>query len=312
MRSRQATRSSHCSSGKRARRSASNLRNQVGRPRIVLAALGSHALVGRPHPRGVHLDSAARVEIGRLEGPDHRPAPAEPFADDPVYVVDADDAVADEAVRLAQQRALEPVEDEPLELARERHDAHSSRLEDRGGAVDDVGARERRRNELDDRQQVRRVTGVCDQAAVAAGELCRDRGGRDRRRARGEDRVGRCEAVELREELLLQPEALGRALLHVRGARDGILYAGRRSDTGGNRRRRLAEQPESRELVEPGAQLLGRQLEPLRIGILERHGRAAAREDDRPCHADASRADDPDVERHRRSLTRCLRRPPWW
>ena len=156
------------------------------------------------------------LRSARLEGPDHRPAPAEPFADDPVYVVDADDAVADEAVRLAQQRALEPVEDEPLELARERHDAHSSRLEDRGGAVDDVGARERRRHELDDRQQVRRVAGVGDQAAVAAGELAAIAEAVSADELEARIASGGCEAVELREELLLQLEALGRALLHVR------------------------------------------------------------------------------------------------
>ena len=77
----------------------------------------------------MRLDAAAGVQVDRLEGADHGPAATEPVADDAVDVVDRDDTVSDEAVGLTEQRALEPVEDEALDLRPDVHDAHPRPLE---------------------------------------------------------------------------------------------------------------------------------------------------------------------------------------
>ncbi len=142
-------------------------------------------------------DAAAHVQVGGLERPDHAPAPAQAVADDAVDVCDRRDAVAHERVRLAQHRALQPVEHEALELDAHPYRGEPGALEQRMRPLDHVLGREGRRNDLDDRQEVGGIPGMHDEAARAARELgCHRRRGDRRRRAR-EDRLGRRHGIEL-------------------------------------------------------------------------------------------------------------------
>ena len=190
-------------------------------------------------PRGVQVDG--------LERADHAPAASEAQTNDAIDVVDAEHAVAHEAVRLAQQRSLQPVEHEPLDLRPHADDAQLRCREHVGSAVDDLGTGERGRHELDDREEVRWVAGVSDEAAATAWELARDRRRSERRGARREDRLGRRRLVEAREQLSLELQALGGALLDVgrlggrRVCRKGRVAPGRRpSTTGSASRSKLA------------------------------------------------------------------------
>ena len=219
-----------------------------------------------------------------LERPDHGPAAAEALADDPVDVLDADDAVAHEAVRLAQQRALQPVEDEPLDLARQPHDAHARRpraspaaRSTTSGRVNGAGTSSTTGSRYGGLPGARRGSARGPASSPANAEAG------ERRGARGEHRSGGAARVEPGEELALQLEALGRALLDV----------GRRRRPPPRRRRRprtraaiaaggLVEQLEPRELLEPRPELERRQLEPAAVRVLEHHPRPAPGEHDRP------------------------------
>src|SRR5207253_10824714 len=118
--------------------------------------------------RRVRLDPAAGVQVDRLERSDHRPATAESVTHDPIDVLDARDAVADETVSLAKQRPLEAVEDEAFDLGAHTDDARPCTREQVRCALDDVWSRERCRDELDDGQQIRGVRGMRDEAAVSS------------------------------------------------------------------------------------------------------------------------------------------------
>ena len=123
-------------------------------------------------------DAAAAVEVRGLERPDHRPAQAEPVAHQAVDLGGRGDAVAHQAVGLAQQGALQPIEDEAVDLAAEPH-----RLEPRGaqqgrGRRHHVLGGERRRHQLGDPQQIGRIAGMDDETAGAAGQIGGEGGGR--------------------------------------------------------------------------------------------------------------------------------------
>jgi hypothetical protein len=83
----------------------------------------------------------------------------------------ASHAVADEAVGLAQDCSLHAVEHEALDLGADVDDAHACAPEQVARTVDDDRTCEGCRDQLDHREEVRRVARVRDEAAAAAGEV---------------------------------------------------------------------------------------------------------------------------------------------
>ena len=67
--------------------------------------------------RAIIRDAAGRVEFDGLERPEERPAQAEAVLDGVVEIFGRDVALADQAERFGQQRALQPVEDKAVDLA---------------------------------------------------------------------------------------------------------------------------------------------------------------------------------------------------
>jgi hypothetical protein len=96
--------------------SGDRLHKRIG-PWVVLTTLGAHPGIRWAHDLRVPPQTSARVELRGCERPDDRPPSAQPSRDDPVDVGGGGDAIADQAVRLAQQCALETVEDEALGFA---------------------------------------------------------------------------------------------------------------------------------------------------------------------------------------------------
>src|SRR3984893_9356963 len=68
-------------------------------------------------------DTAGRVELDRLERPHERPAQPESVLYGLVEILGRDDAVADQAARLGEQRALQSIEHEAVDLP-PHHDRH--------------------------------------------------------------------------------------------------------------------------------------------------------------------------------------------
>src|ERR1700677_488845 len=85
-----------------------NVGDKIRRPRIELPPLRAHPGIGWPHLLGVRGYPPSGIEIDGFEGADNRPAQSKAVANDAVDVVDGGDAVADETVRLAEQRPLQP------------------------------------------------------------------------------------------------------------------------------------------------------------------------------------------------------------
>src|SRR5262245_19161366 len=85
-------------------------------PALTLAALGAHADIGGKHASRMSGNAAAGIEIERLEGTDDGPAEAQSFAHQKVDVGGGGDAFGDQRIGLAEQSALQSVEDEPLLL----------------------------------------------------------------------------------------------------------------------------------------------------------------------------------------------------
>ena len=175
-------------------------------------------------------------------GPDDAVAPAEPVLDDAVDVLDRGDAVAHEAVGLAQQRALQPVEDEALELDPHPHRREAGALEQRVRALDDVLVRERRRA-----RSPRRAAGTagCRDArrGSARGPGGRShRGCRDRRGGAGENRLGRRQGIEPAQQVAASARAArvrtpARSAAPSSGAAEVGDGADAREDRGGAARR---------------------------------------------------------------------------
>src|SRR5262245_24170889 len=66
---------------------------------------------------GIVPHAARRVEVYGLERPHEGPAQGEPIADPDVDVLDPGDALLDETEGLLQERALQPIHDESIDLA---------------------------------------------------------------------------------------------------------------------------------------------------------------------------------------------------
>jgi len=193
-------------------------RHQIGRPWIVLAPLGTHARVRGSELFGMRSDPAACIDVDGLEDSQHRPAHPETLGDRAVDLRNAGDAVADEAVRLPQQCTLQPIEQEALDLAFERHRHDAGPLEPGRSARRDVRSREVGRDDLDHIEEERWIQRVHHEASAAFRQVSRDLADGDRRGGRSEDCVGRCPSIQLLEQGPLEFEPLGSALLHVMSA----------------------------------------------------------------------------------------------
>src|SRR5262249_3087357 len=107
-----------------------------------------------------------------------------------------------------------PVEDEALNLALDDDRYLADGLVDRLGLGDGFGRRPRRADELDERDEMRWVDRMGDEAAMAAFEALREQVRHDGRGGGGENGVGRGQTVELGENRALRFDTLGQALLN--------------------------------------------------------------------------------------------------
>ena len=147
------------------------------------------------------------------------PAQARPPGQSRVDVGGAHDALGNEVIDLARQRGLQAVGDMPRHFLVEAHRP----LPDR--RVKFRCAPDRRfrglcpADDLDQRDQVRRIERMADDAALGMGRGARlDFAHGEPRRARRDDHVGRQQLVELPIELLLEIDPLGPVLLDEVGA----------------------------------------------------------------------------------------------
>src|SRR5579884_672750 len=103
-----------------------------------------------------------RVEIDRLERPHERPAQGEALSDPDIDVLRRRIAVGDEAEGFFEQGALQTIHDEAVELAL-HHDRRLAGFDEEGaGALDDVGRRPRRWDDLSRRNEVGRIERMND------------------------------------------------------------------------------------------------------------------------------------------------------
>ena len=117
--------------------------------------------------------AARRVEVDGLERPHERPAQRQAFADADVDILDRGVAVGDQAEGLFQQRALQAVHDEAVELALHDDRRLAGRDEEGAGPLDDLGRRPGRRHDLGRRDEVGRVDRMDDEAAMPARQALR-------------------------------------------------------------------------------------------------------------------------------------------
>ena len=263
--------------------------------------------VGQLRPRPLKRRPELRHEVPHpvlaagdavdLERPHDRPAEARAEADRIVDLLDRCHPVVDEPERLAPERLEQAVGDEAVDLRREPKRPHAD------GAVDLRGAVERLRRgalaaaELDEREQVDRVERVPDGEALGPGhvglELRREEpGGRGRDhdlRPRGPAR--RC------EQLALELDALGRALLDEVGIAGRVL---RRRDEGqqalGRERRQGQPRggpPRAREHLFDLPRRLGIRVVELDVVAVQQEARG-------PAAADHAPAEQPDLHAARR------------
>ena len=144
-----------------------------------------------------------------------------------------DDAVADQAVRLAQQRALQTVEHEPLDLAAHQHGSQSGRAVQLDRPLTMASAVDGGRHHLDHGQQVGRVTRVADENARPATAASSPSAIRLATIAELELASGTSAPVRdggLLQQLSLQLDALRRTLLNEAGIRDRDVEVGREAN----------------------------------------------------------------------------------
>ena len=241
--------------------------------------------------RAVVRDAAGRVQLDGGERAHERPAQAEAVLDGLVEILRRHVALADQPERLGEQRALQPVEDEALDLAA-HHDRHLlDLLVDLLGARDRLRRGPRRADQLDDRHQMRRVHRMRDEAARAALEVFGEQARHDRRRGRGQDRVGRRERVEFGEDRALGLDGLGHVLLHVARAVERVGDAFRRAHAL-RRAFRVGHEAMLRQFVEPFGDEPERLVGDAVDRVVHRGVPARAREHHGPGAADQARSDD--------------------
>ncbi len=236
-------------------------------------------------------DAAGGVERDGLERAHERPAQAEAVRDGLVEVFRRDIALADQAHRLGEQRALQAIENEAIDLALHQDGHLPDAGHHFGRARHGRGAGPRRAAEFDDGNEVRRIHRMRDQAARASGEIRGELRRTDRRGRAGDNRGRGRHRVELAEDLALDRQLLGQIFLHPVDVRDGgVETVGCRD----SRQRARGVIDESRPLLFGQARRdePARRVELAWCVVVEAHLPAGARENHGPGAADQTRADD--------------------
>ena len=224
---------------------------------------------------------------------DHRNPRA--VAYDGVDILDRSDAVPDQAIGFAQQGTLQTVVHEPFDLLADPDRHHPRTSQDRRGALDDGRIGEGCRNKLDDPDQKRRIAGMGHEGPMAAGQMfggLRDRNGRG---GAGQDGAGRRRVVDLPEQVALEVEALGPALLDVVRALDADVEVVGHQDPRQRRLRCLVEEAVTGQVGQAPEQRVRRGAPLLRVGIAKPNPRPGAGEHHGEAEADAAGAQNGDL-----------------
>ena len=212
-----------------------------------------------------------------------------------VEVRGRDVAVLDEAEGFGNEGGLEAVQDEALDLALD-HDRHLTRvLEQRLGLGDDVGVAIAGRHQLDERDEMGRIDGMRhDHARPAWKRLAEERARDVRGRAR-EDGFRCGTAVELREDRALGRKRLRDAFLDIVGIGHGLGEALSQRYAPKRLRRRLIEEPGSRQGLQSRPDGIGYRAHRLRVRVEDGDRSAGARKDDGPRPPDQASTYDADL-----------------
>ena len=164
---------------------------------------------------GVVAHARRRIEVDRLERPHEGPAQREPIANADINVLDPRIALLDEPERLFQQRALQPVHDEAVDLALHDDRRVTGGAQEARRALDRLRRRPGRGHDLGGRNEIGRIDRVDDETARAALEAFREGRRQDGGGRACENRVRRRGGVEPREHGALHVDVLGGVLLDV-------------------------------------------------------------------------------------------------
>ena len=254
-----------------------------------LEHLGVHAFVAF----GVVAHAGRRVQVDGLERAHEGPAQRQTVADAGVHVLDAGVAIGHQPERLVQQRALQPVDDEAVDLA-PHHDGLLAGLGQQAArALDAGGVGPGRRHDFHGRDQIRWIDRMRHQATRAARQVGREMRRQQRRGRAGQDRASRRQAIQLGIDATLAVQPFGRAFLHVVGVPQRVLHA----PDGLQRRQQLVHRaPAQQARLRQARRHLareGQRLPDLRgLAVPQADTVPAARIHQGPCPADQARADD--------------------
>ncbi|MNV16886.1 hypothetical protein D3C71_1076580 [compost metagenome] len=121
-----------------------------------------------------------------------------------------------------QQGALQAVQDEAFDFPAQPHGLLPDGRHDVAGALQRLRAGPRRGAKLHDGNQIRRVDGMRDQAAVASRQMVGELAGGDAGRGTADDGVRLSHRIQRREQRTLDLKLFGRIFLDVARALDGI------------------------------------------------------------------------------------------
>ena len=158
--------------------------------------------------------AGAAAQRVALERPGGRPAHADRLGDDAVELLRRDDAGQDEVHALPEQRRLQPVGDEPADLAVQRDGLLAQGAVERHRGLDLLRGGRGAGDDLDERHDVRRVERVPDQQAARLGHVAGHVARHEPGRRRQDEGVRRHRLLDVGEQRLLELEALGSVLLH--------------------------------------------------------------------------------------------------
>jgi len=124
-----------------------------------------------------------------------RPAQRKAIAESDVDILDARVDFGHKAKHLREQRPLQTVHDEPVDLAFHHDWRMAGRAQHRSGALDRRGVSPRSRDYFSGRDKIRRIDWVNDEPARAALERFSESGRKDRRSRTRKHRVRRSSGV---------------------------------------------------------------------------------------------------------------------
>src|SRR6185437_5643500 len=120
---------------------------------------------------GIVSHAAGRVEVYGLERPHEGPAQGEPIADPDVDVLNAGYSLLDEAEGFLQERALQPVHDEAVDLALHHDRGVACVAQELRRALDGGRIRPWRGNDFSGGNEIGRIDRMDDETARAAFEV---------------------------------------------------------------------------------------------------------------------------------------------